>query len=228
MTIVHRTRPRPSYVLINTLDAKSEKIPASQTIVTVEAWPGAVEVLTMILILFTNCRASKTTSLVTIERRDRKHSRAPGPSLTRDRDWGERRSSVPTETLRPQYLQYYNPGPTFQLSSGIKIGTTLYGGPDSYSPDIKRVNQIFQGPWTKLHLAGVWTTFSLILNAVWEFCETNQIKLSNGIWSFSARNFQTWWDVLTVIGCSLLQLFIVIFCSDTIFCFRDYKAILDQ
>ena len=37
MTIVHRTRPRPSYVLINTLDAKSEKIPASQTIATVEA-----------------------------------------------------------------------------------------------------------------------------------------------------------------------------------------------
>lgn len=70
--------------------------------------------------------------------------------------------------------------------------------------------------------------FSLILNAVWEFCETNQIKLTNGIWSFSARNFQTWWDVLTVIGCSLQQIFIVIFCSDTIFCFRDYKAILDQ
>ena len=109
---------------------------------SLEGWPGAVEVFTMILILFTNCRASKTTSLVTIERRDRKQSEPPG------RVWpGPRLGARPAQS-RPRLWTHniYNitiPGPTFQLSHRIKIGTTLYGGPDSYSPDIKRVNQIF-------------------------------------------------------------------------------------
>ena len=114
MTIVHRTLPHPSYVLINTLDARSVKIPASQTIVTVEAWPGAVEVFTMILILFTNCRASKTTSLVTIERRDRKQSRAPGRDCLGP-ETGVRLIPVRVQPLRPQYLQFTIPALTFQL-----------------------------------------------------------------------------------------------------------------
>ena len=167
--------------------------------------------MTMILISITNCRASKTTSLVTIERRDRKQSRAPGPSLSRPRTRCDR-SPVQPQTRHPQYL----PSPNIPTSR-------LCWAPDSYSPKHSLSQSNSFGSVT-----GVGNTFPFILNAVWELCETNQIKLSNGIWSFSARNVQTWSDVMTVIGCSLLQILTVIFCSDTIFCFRDYKAILDQ
>ena len=81
---------------------------------SLEGWPGAGEVFTMILISITNCRASKTTSLVTIERRDRKLSRAPG-RVCLGPETGVRLIPVRAQPLIPQYLQFTIPGLTFQL-----------------------------------------------------------------------------------------------------------------
>ena len=81
---------------------------------SLERWPGAGEVFTMILISITNCRASKTTSLVTIERRDRKQSRAPGRDCLGP-ETGVRLFPVRAQPLRPQYLQFTIPALTFQL-----------------------------------------------------------------------------------------------------------------
>ena len=157
-SIVRRTRPAPALMRLNKYsDARIQgwremRVRVWKALSSVwdqdwrlrlslEGWPGAVEVFTMILI-FTNCRASKTTSLVTIERRDRKQSEPPGrvwpgPSL------GARPAQSRSRLWAHNIYNITIPGPTFQLSHRIKIGTTLYGGPDSYSPDIKRVNQIF-------------------------------------------------------------------------------------